>query len=279
VTALLADCASFVVSLVCVARIRDYDRTVRVRDRERLRRLVDDGVRFIGRDPLIRPLTLFGGLANLALVGYQSLLVVFLVRTIGVGAGRVGLLLALSSCGAVVGAFVGNPLARRLGSGRALLLTKVCACPFALLIPLAEPGLRELLVPLGGFVVGLGIVAGNVINSSFAQQYIPPELFSRTSGTTNVFNYGTIPLGALIAGTLASALGVRAAMWFMTALLPLTALILIASPLRRLRQLPTARAPQPDSLRRDPEPADPTRRRAHAAAAQRPVRAADHGRG
>jgi dipeptide/tripeptide permease len=238
VTALLADSVSFVISLFCLLRIRDHGPRSRGAAGTSLRNQISGGLRFISRDPLIRPLTLFGGTANLALVGYQSLLVVFLVRTVGLSAGRVGVLVALGSCGGLAGAGVGNALARRLGSGRALLLTKVGACPFALLIPLAAPGPRSLLVSIGGIGVGLGIVAGNVISSSFSQSYTPQELFSRVNATSNVFNYGAIPVGALLAGAIATKLGIREAMWMMTALLPITSLFLLASPLRRLRELP-----------------------------------------
>jgi MFS family permease len=246
VTALLADSLSFLVSFACLLGIRDHGPRRRGDSDTSLRLQIAGGLRFIRRDPLIRPLTLFGGTANLALVGYQSLLVVFLVRTVGLQPGRVGILVALGSCGGLAGAAVGNRLARRLGSGRALLLTKVGACPFALLIPLAAPGPRSLLVPIGGMGVGLGIVAGNVISSSFSQAYTPPELFNRVNATTNVFNYGTIPVGALLAGVVATKLGIREAMWAMTALLPLTSLFLVASPLRRLRVLPVGPgSPQP----------------------------------
>jgi MFS family permease len=238
VTALLTDSVSFIVSLLCLLRIRDHGPRERGATNTPLRRQIGDGLRFIRSDPLIRPLTLFGGTANLALVGYQSLLVVFLLRTVGLQPGYVGVVLAIASCGGLAGAALGNRLARKLGSGRALLLTKVGACPFALLVPLAAPGLRTLLVPIGGFAVGLGIVAGNVISSSFGQAYTPTELFSRVNATSNVFNYGTIPIGALLAGSLAATFGIRDAIWSMAALLSASALILLASPLRRFHRLP-----------------------------------------
>lgn len=240
VTAVLANTVSFLVSAVCLAGIRAKEQAHHrdIADQP-LRRQVIEGVKFLSNDELLRPLVLFGGTANLALIGYQALLVVFLVRTVGVNAGVVGILLALVSCGGVLGAFIGNPLARKLGSGRALLWTKVGACPFALLIPLTRPGPALCFVVLGGLGVGIGIVAGNVISSSFMQAYIPPELYARANATMNVFNCGTMPLGALLAGALATAFGLRDALWIMTGLLPATSMFLVVSPLRRLRSLPT----------------------------------------
>jgi MFS family permease len=239
VSALAADSLSFLVSAMCLLMMRTPDRRQAAGPRQRMRSQIADGVRFLGHDPLLRPLVLFGGTANLALMGYQALMVVFLVRVVGLGPGAVGVLMALVSCGGVTGAFIGNPLARRIGSGRALLLTKAGACPCALLIALAGPGWREALVVVGGLGVGIGLMAGNVISNSFTQAYTPPELFARSSATANVFNYGMMPVGALLGGALAAALGIRTAMLATTALLPLTAMFILASPLRRIRDLPT----------------------------------------
>jgi MFS family permease len=263
VAALLADSVSFLVSAVCLLAMRVPDREIPVRAGVRLSAQIREGVRFLASEPLLRPLVLFGATANLALTGYQALMVAFLVRVVGVGAGAVGLLMGLISCGGVLGALVGNPLARRLGSGRALLATKLGACPCALLIPMAAHGWREALAVAGGLGVGTGIVAGNVISSSFTQAYTPAGLYARSTATLNVLNYGTMPLGALSGGLLAAQFGLRPAMWAMTGLLPLTAGFIVFSPLWRLRTLPaapraarsTAAADEPPRERKIPWPA------------------------
>ena len=61
----------------------------------------------------------------------------------------------------------------------------------------------------GGFCVSAGVVAGNIIKSSFQQAYCPPALFGRLTASSAFLNYGTIPLGALLGGALGTALGVR----------------------------------------------------------------------
>jgi MFS family permease len=241
--AMVVDACSFLVSGVLLGALTLREAVPSVEaPRTTLHRQVAEGVSFSFRDPLMRPLVLFGGTANLALVGYQSLLVLFLIRSVHLGSGTIGVLLSLVACGGAIGAFCGNGIARRLGNGRALFLLKVAACPFALLIPLAAHGPREVLVVLGGLGVGFGIVAGNVVSSSFWQSYTPRDLVARASATQNVFTYGTMPIGALLAGTLASLLGLVGAMWAMTALLSVTALWLVFSPFRRMRKLPTETA-------------------------------------
>jgi hypothetical protein len=52
-------------------------------------------------------------------------------------------------------------------------------------------------------------------------------------------NLGAIPLGALLAGALGTAFGVRTAIWTMTAGLALTGPILLIGPIRRHWNLPS----------------------------------------
>jgi hypothetical protein len=119
-----------------------------------------------------------------------------------------------------------------------VLLCKVGAGPLGLLIPLAGTGAR--LVP---FVVGSlgligGIVAGNVVTSGWIQTYVPTELMGRVTASMQVVNLGAMPLGAVLAGGLASVVGVPATLWAMLGLFAASGLILVTGPMRRLRDLP-----------------------------------------
>ena len=61
--------------------------------------------------------------------------------------------------------------------------------------------------------MGVGVVAGNVLRSSFRQAYVPRHLLGRVVVGMQFLNYGGIPLGALAAGTLATLIGVRPTLW------------------------------------------------------------------
>jgi predicted MFS family arabinose efflux permease len=91
------------------------------------------------RDPLLRMNTLFGSLANFVLTGYQAVLVVYLVKVVGLSAGGAGLVLALTGLGGVLGALLARRAAR-FGTARAVLVCKVGAAPFGLLISFADRG-------------------------------------------------------------------------------------------------------------------------------------------
>ncbi|MFJ8044170.1 MFS transporter [Kitasatospora sp. NPDC096147] len=239
VSSLLANSVTFVLSLWCTRRIRHREPARAEAPRRELRREIGEGLRLLARDVWFRTFVLFGATSNVMLTGYQSLLVLFLVRELGLAEGTVGLLVALASTGGIVGAAIARPVAARLGTARGMLVLELALPALALLIPLTAPGPRLALLVLGGFGVSAGIVAGNVIKSTFQQAYCPTALLGRLSASSSVLNFGAIPVGALLGGLLGDQLGLRPALWLMTAGIPLAALILLASPLRTRRDLPT----------------------------------------
>jgi MFS family permease len=138
------------------------------------------------------------------------------------------------SAGGVLGALVAAPVARRFGTARGLLICQLGTAPFALLIA----GPRLTLVAAGGFVVGVGVVAVNVIKDSFRQAYTPRHLLGRVITGMQFINYGTIPLGALLSGLLSTVVGLRPTVWIMTAAFVLSTGILLTGPIRGRRDLP-----------------------------------------
>lgn len=241
VAALLLDVVSFLLSALCLSRIRvDERRPVRARERRSLRREIAEGVRVVVGDPYLRVLTVFGAASNFGLTGYQALMVVFLVRDVHLAPGLVGLLLAAMSAGGIVGAVLATAVGRWCGTARALLVAAAFTGPPALLIPLAAPGWRLVCLALGGALVSFGVAVGNVVKGSFRQTYTPQHLLGRVTVSMQLLNYGTIPVAALASGVLAGILGAGPAIAAMTGWLALTPLILLAGPLRHRRDLPVA---------------------------------------
>jgi predicted MFS family arabinose efflux permease len=56
-------------------------------------------------------------------------------------------------------------------------------------------------------------------------------------------NYGTIPLGALLGGSLGTALGLRPTLWIMVVGVALAPLVLLIGPARRARDFPASPMP------------------------------------
>jgi predicted MFS family arabinose efflux permease len=240
VMGLLIDALSFLVSTVCLLRIRATEPPPeRPEQRENLRKEISEGLRFVVSDPYLRPIVTYGAMANLALDGYQAVQVVFMVRTVGVGSATVGALIAAAGIGGILGAMVAGPIGRRFGTARGMLICQLGAAPFGLLMPLTSPGFGLLFFVVGSMMVVAGLVASNITLNSFRQSYCPPRLLGRVVATTMFLNYSTIPIGALLGGALGTYVGTRPTMWIMTVLLLLCSLILLLGPIRKTRDFPT----------------------------------------
>lgn len=229
---------TFATSALLLSLVRTPERRPPHPPERDLRREILDGISLVYRDRVLRNLAIHGSLSNLALTGYQALLVVFLIRQVRLTASAVGVLLTLTALGGVVGATISQPLIRRIGDARALVWCKAGAGPLALVVPLAQQGWLLVLFAAGSTLVVLGITAGNVVSGSFRQRYVPGQLLGRVTTSTQTLNLAGIPIGAVTAGTLATALGTRPALWVLTTAYAATGLILILGPLRRRRDLP-----------------------------------------
>jgi MFS family permease len=235
VTGLLADAVSFAVSFCCLTAMQPpRDR----RSDDPAAGGVLDGLRFAWHDPYLRAMTAFSSLGNLALTGVDALLVVFLVRTVGLSAAAAGLVMASLGMGGVLGALAARPLGRRFGTARTMIFAVPGGLCFALLLPLADSGPRLAFACAALACVGCVVVIGNVIVDSFMQAYVSPDIFGRVISATWAVGFAMMPVGALLAGALATVLGVRAALWILTALIAATGLTFLLTPLRQLRDLP-----------------------------------------
>lgn len=240
---LVLQALTFGFSALCLLLVRRPERRTPPPPERSLRREVAAGVAFVRRDRLLSRLVVHGALANFALTGYGSLEVLFLVEDVGLAPGTVGLVLALTALGGVVGAVVVQPLVRRLGDARTLVVCKAGAGPCALVVPFAGTGWRMVLLVVGSTLVVMGVTAGNVVSGSFRQRYVPPQLLGRVMTSMQVVNIAGVPLGAVTAGLLATATSTRTAIAVLVAGYAVSGLLLATGPLRGVRDLPRAAVP------------------------------------
>lgn len=237
---LLLDVISFAVSAICLWRLGPADAVPPEREEpvESLMSRISAGIRYVLSDPYMRWFTVIGGVSNLALTGYGALLVLFCLEDLALSEGSTGLLLALGMIGGALGATLATRVSRRWGSARALLRLQLLAGPPALLIGLAQPGAGSILVALGSVGVGMPLVAANIIRAGWRNRYVPLAMVARQVTTSQVVNFGTMPLGALCAGALAGQIGLRTTIVTFAGLHALTCLSILASPVRGLRDMP-----------------------------------------
>ncbi|WP_369375039.1 MFS transporter [Promicromonospora sp. Populi] len=233
------DAVTFLWSAVCLWRIR-LPRPAKAPEgsAEPLLARIREGVDLVRRDRYIPWLVGIGGLSNFGLTGYTALLVLFLVRDLHLTEAGVGVVLAVAGGGGVVGAVVAPYLSRGLGSGRASTVLLLLSGPAALLVGAGLPGWGAALSAAGGFLVGLFVVAGNVIRNAWRLRYVPAGLRGRVMTVMQVVNFGTMPVAGVVAGWLGGAFGVRETILVMAAVHCLACWGVLLSPLVRMRELP-----------------------------------------
>jgi MFS family permease len=199
------------------------------------------GARFIARTPLIRASLLAAATLNLFNTGFYALLVLYATHNLGMGAGMLGLALAIGGFGSLLGALVTRRLSNRVGLGKTLVFAFVL-CPAPLLLVPAATGISTpvVLVGVAEFFNGMGVMVLDVGLGSLYAALVPDHLRARVSGAFLLVNYGVRPIGAIAGGLLAAAVGLHTTMW-VTAIGALAGVLwLLPSPMPRLRELPRA---------------------------------------
>jgi predicted MFS family arabinose efflux permease len=241
--ALLFNAASFVVSAACLFAIRaESPGRSREARTTTIRADIAEGLRFVWRDRLLLRLTIFPAIANMAYGGSLSIMVVFLVRVAHFGSATVGLLMAVSGVGSLIGALTARRLARAVGTARACLTNVVIGGLAGLLIPLTAAGPRAAFYVAGAGIVSATIVGNNIVMITFRQAYCPPALLGRVIASQRFVTFGSAPLGAVLAGALATAIAVRPTLWILLTVFALSGPLLLARPMMAMRDLPAARA-------------------------------------
>lgn len=234
--AVVVDVASYVTSAVVLmrlprAQIGEVGRDVSVRS------AIRDGWRYVIGHPVIRPCVGMAVAVNFVCGGLMALTPLFLVRTLHAPLGLVGVLMATEGVGSLLGAAVTTRLARRLGSARALRSASLVGSAFALAMPLAYSGVGLVVFGIANAGFAAGVVVLSVLTRTHRQETTPPELLSRVMATVRFISWGVIPLGAILAGGIATAYGIRAAVALMVLLTLVVPTIGQVSSLRSRREL------------------------------------------
>ncbi|GAB2969946.1 MFS transporter [Saccharothrix stipae] len=234
--AVLAISASFLTSALLLWGMRTPERAVERRERA-LRADMVEGLRFVFGHPLLRPIALCTTWFNLTNAMWGAVNVLFLLRELALSTTTTAVLLGVGSAGGVLAGLLAGRLAR-LGQARLVWLSLLVTQPAWVLVPLTEPGWRLALFAVGTLVTSAGVVVHNVAQVSLRQALCPDRLLGRMNASIRFLAWGAMPVGAVAGGALAEWIGVRNTLWVASAGMVLSAVWVVLSPLRSMRDLP-----------------------------------------
>lgn len=233
--------AGYVVSFLCLLFVPDREpKHEKTRDRS-LWREIGEGLGFIWSQRLIWRITMTTAAANFTGAITMTLFPVLVLRTLGLSPAVYGLLMSCASVGGILGAIATPWLTRRIGEGTIIPVAAVVGSLAGLFVPLASV-LSNAAIPLlvvGEFANMFAVLVYNIAQVSFRQRVCPPKLLGRMNASIRCIVWGVMPLGALLAGAMGQAIGIPATMWIGGILGLAYCAIVVFSPLRGMRTLPT----------------------------------------
>jgi MFS family permease len=239
--AVLADAGSYLGSVLFLLLIRRKEPSVEppLGKPPRMTTQIREGLRYVLRHRLLRPLLICTATLNLASGLNLAVLLLFAVRSLGLKPGVIGAALALGNAGFIGGAMVSSRATRRLGVGPTIIGAGGVVGLGWSVIPLATRSTAVPLLLIAGVLGSFGSVIYNVNARSLAQSITPERMLGRTIATLRFVVWGTIPLGTFLGGILGSRIGLRSTLWLSAACGLVAFLPPLLSDVRRLTDMPT----------------------------------------
>jgi MFS family permease len=214
--AIFVDAISFLVSTVFMVRMRHRETIpehTADAPRSKMWPDVKEGLRWVVGHRWLRAIATCTGVSNFFASLLFAIVILYFTRTLHLRAWETGLIFAIGSIGSIAGALVVNRLQKKIGVGPTIVATAISFSVGGLFYPLAPKSFPLPLLMLAQVLFGFGSVAYNITQVSLRQAITPERLQGRMNAAMRWIVWGTIPLGTLAGGVIASAYGLRTALW------------------------------------------------------------------
>ncbi|MFE7931701.1 MFS transporter [Streptomyces sp. NPDC057456] len=236
----------FTLSFLSIRRIRRVEPIPERLERPpRVWRRVHEGLRFVVGDTALRTVCLASAAFQFFFAAVMTVYLLFLPRELHLSGTAVGLALAATGPGALLGSVLAARLPNRFGYGPVLVAAAALGDGVFLCVP-ALHGSPAVTVPAllaVNFVFGAGGQLVNVAVMAVRQTVTPDGLQGRAAATITFVGMGLSPLGSLLGGFLAEEWGLRASLLATAAGMMLSPAVMALSPLARLGLPSGRRAP------------------------------------
>jgi MFS family permease len=237
--AILIDAISFAFSAVSLWLIRTPEPARPARSATtRIHTEIVEGLRLVRQHRVLLPMAARSVIAHVAGSFYGVLYTIYLIDDLRLEPFLLGIVISAGGVGALIGSLFAARVIRRLGLGPALIWTAIGASVIGILTPLAQgPVLVAAAMVFIPQLVGDGLqTIESVAETSLIQGLVPDRVLGRVNATLETFSHGiAYPIGALAAAALASVIGVRGGIAIGWAGMAFSLLLLVLSPLPRIR--------------------------------------------
>ncbi len=243
VVAVASSAVFFALSFLSIRRIVHRE-SIPARSEKRPPRVwtqIHDGLRFVAGNASLRTVCLASAAFQFFFAAVMTVYLLHLPRGLHLSGTAVGLALAATGPGALLGSLLAARLPNRFGHGAVLVSAAALGDGVFLLVP-ALGGSPAVTVPAliaVNFVFGTFSQLVNVTVMAIRQTVTPDGMQGRVAATINFVGMGLTPLGSLLGGFLAEVWGTRTSLLVTAAGMLFSPALMGLSPLSRLgRTLP-----------------------------------------
>jgi MFS family permease len=210
----LADAVSYAVSALCLLRLRTRDAVRPAPDRATFWQDIRSGLPLLRRDRVLLTVTASNAVLAFFAQLQAAVYFVFLVRTLHLGAGLIGVLFLIAGGIGFGTALVCDRLAARIGLGALVVTGQVVMVAGGTLLAAAGGHIvaRAGLIIAGEACFGAGMSLFGVGYSTLFQVRTADEVRGRVIGTSRFLTSSLVPAGAVLGGVLGVVFSVRLAM-------------------------------------------------------------------
>jgi MFS family permease len=206
-----------------------------------LRQDIVEGLRYVLGNRYLRMIAGSTATSNFGTSMAFAIFPILAYRELGLSIALVGTVFGLGAFGVLLGAVVAAGLSKKIGVGPAVVASMFITGPATMLIALmpANAPVAAVLLFCSVFLEGFAAVVYNVNQVSYRQAITPLEMQGRMNATMRFVVWGTLPIGSLVGGLLASFLPVRTTIGVGAAVASAAFLWVLFSPVRSLRVIPS----------------------------------------
>src|SRR5438067_352292 len=243
--AIVLDAVTFFVSALMLRRVEARNDIVHSGQRRSMWAEIHEGLLLVWRSRTLFGLALVAALWQVLHHMQIAVLILFATRDLNLSAGSIGVAYMFGGVGCVIAAANAERLSNRFGVGSiivyGLLLTAFGWQAFGLVS--GPPWAATLALGIAMLVFDFGAVLYGINYLALRQAITPDRLLGRMTATMRFCTVAEAPVGSLIGGTLATAIGLRATLLVVGALgIALAIGAMTTSPFRSHRTLPAAAA-------------------------------------
>ena len=226
------------VALACIIALPKAAAPTAGDQRPSMAAAIQAGARFVVRHELLRGISLCAIFWNFAFFALLAVWAPLALGLLKLDPASMGLAQSAYGAGLILGALVAPVSSKRLPPLATLIFGPAVSVIAAALFLLAPSGNSFAFAAVGHFLVGFGPMLWLICQTTVRQLVTPAPMLGRVNATVQTAIYGVRPLGALAGGIVAAQAGLQAALLLIAASFVLSTLVIVLSPLARLRALP-----------------------------------------